>query len=328
MGDAIDELIERVTVDAYGEYEQLWSFCQAFEDEVRFPVRGEVVGTEVRITGVDFDGDERRGLVAHCERAGESHAVSLLDVTLVGPLPVETRRLFDAYRRWSGAEPVKVIGPSPGERWVYSGFATVEIDIDPAPPLTLVPRGNWDPADQYWGEPGDPIPPLWHEVIAAGVRPCFEMEQVLPGVPPDEWDVDPIVDAAELHDAGDDRAAGRLLRELLDSDVRCVDAWAHLGLIAFDTRGPGPAAELYEHGVAVAERSLPDGFGGVLDRGWVDNRPFLRCLHGLGLCAWRQRRWNDAEAIFTARVWLDPTGSLDALACLDAVRARQRWTRA
>ena len=26
MGDAIDELIENVIVDAYGEHEQLWSF--------------------------------------------------------------------------------------------------------------------------------------------------------------------------------------------------------------------------------------------------------------------------------------------------------------
>ena len=30
MGDAIDELIEEVIVDAYGEAEQLWSFRQAF----------------------------------------------------------------------------------------------------------------------------------------------------------------------------------------------------------------------------------------------------------------------------------------------------------
>ncbi|HYZ97815.1 MAG TPA: hypothetical protein VE575_03625 [Acidimicrobiales bacterium] len=149
----------------------------------------------------------------------------------------------------------------------------------------------------------------------AGVRPRFEMEKILPGVPPDDWDDNPIVDAVELHEAGDDRAATRLLRDLVASDVRCVDAWAHLGFIAFDTRGPGPAGELYEQGVAVAELSLPEQFRGVLPRGLIDNRPFLRCLHGLALCRWRQRRWDDAEALLTARVWLDPTGSLDALAC-------------
>src|SRR5437660_1829081 len=37
MGDAIDELIEEVIVDAQGEAEQLWSFRQAFEDRARLP---------------------------------------------------------------------------------------------------------------------------------------------------------------------------------------------------------------------------------------------------------------------------------------------------
>jgi hypothetical protein len=36
----------------------------------------------------------------------------------------------------------------------------------------------------------------------------------------------------------------------------------------------------YAAGVWVAEQSLPEDFDGVLSWGWVDNRPFLRCLHG------------------------------------------------
>lgn len=325
MADAIDELIEEVIVDAYGDYEQLSSFCQAFEDEAPFQFAGRVVGVDVEVTGVDFDGDERRGLIAACRRAGEGHAVSLLDVAPTGPLPLRTRQLLDAYRRWSGVAPLDVAGPEPTGPWMYSRFSHVDIDI--AAPLALNPMGDWDPAEEYWGEPGDPVPSLWREVIAGGVRSCFEMEQVLPGVEADDWDRDPIVDAAELHRAGYHRGAARTLEGLLAVDARCVDAWGHLGLIAFDTRGPGPARELYETGVAIAERSLPDGFGGVLPWGWAENRPFLRCLHGLALCAWRQRRWDEAEVMFTARVWLDPTGSLDAIACLDAVRGRHRWTR-
>jgi hypothetical protein len=83
----------------------------------------------------------------------------------------------------------------------------------------LQPRGDWDPTEEYWGEPGDPLPALWQEVIAAGVRPCFEMEQVLPGVEPDDWDRDPIVDAADLHRAGHHRDAVRLLEGLLAIDT-------------------------------------------------------------------------------------------------------------
>jgi hypothetical protein len=327
VGGPADKRIEEILVDAYGEREQLWSFRQAFEDDARFPFRGQIVGADVDVTEVDFEGDERRGLIAVCRRDGERYTVSLLDVVPVGPVTAETRLLMEAYRRWCGAEPLPAaVGDISGvERWVYPRFARV--DIDAGPPLALVPMGDWDPAEEYWGEEGDPLHPLEQEVIAAGPRALFQMEQVLPGVADDDWDSDPIVDAADLHRAGFDRDAIRLLDGLLAQDRRCVDAWAHRGLIAFDSRGPGAALEFYETGVAIAERSLPDSFNGVLSRGLVDNRPFLRCLHGLGLCAWRQRRWDDAEAIFTALVWLDPTGSMNALACLEPVHARQRWSR-
>ena len=134
-----------------------------------------------------------------------------------------------------------------------------------------------------------------------------------------DWDSDPIIEAAELHHAGFHREAIRILEGALAIDNRCIDAWGHLGLIAFNTRGPGPAAEFYQTGIAVGEASLPTDFDGVLAWGWIDNRPFLRCLHGLALCAWRQRRCDDAEAMFTARAWLDPSRSLSDLACLEPV---------
>ena len=58
-----DELIEQMTVDAYGD-EGYRSFRQAFEDHVEFPVTASVVGAEVTVSGIHFDGDERRGVTA------------------------------------------------------------------------------------------------------------------------------------------------------------------------------------------------------------------------------------------------------------------------
>lgn len=78
----------------------------------------------------------------------------------------------------------------------------------------------------------------------------------------------------------------------------------------------------------MAEQSLPKGFNGVLPRGLIDNRPFHRALHGLGLCAWRQRRWDDAEAIFTNLFWTEGGDTWTPLSCRYAVRDRQRWTSA
>lgn len=109
MGDAVDELIEEITVDAYGVDEQLWSFRQAFEDGVRFPFQGRVVGASVDVVAVDFDGDEHGGLIAVCERTDERYAVALLDVVPDDSLSDETRAMIDAYRRWARASPMSVV---------------------------------------------------------------------------------------------------------------------------------------------------------------------------------------------------------------------------
>ena len=89
----------------------------------------------------------------------------------------------------------------------------------------------------------------------------------------------------------------------------------------------GRGAGVLRQAVAVGESSIPEGFGGVLPWGLVDNRPFHRALYGLGLCAWRQRRWSEAEQIFTNRVWLEGNTASPAPWCRDAVRERRGWTR-
>ena len=96
----IDELIEQITVDAYGD-EGYWSFRQAFEDHVDFPITASVIGTETTITEIDFDGDERRGLTATVKREGRTWTVSVRDVEAPDD-QVRFTRLAHAYRRWLG----------------------------------------------------------------------------------------------------------------------------------------------------------------------------------------------------------------------------------
>lgn len=97
-----DELIEQITVDAYGD-EGYWSFRQAFEDHIQFPLAASVVGTEVTVTEIDFDGDERRGLTATVQRDGRTWTVSLLDIQ-VDAGQHRFARLDEAYRRWLGID--------------------------------------------------------------------------------------------------------------------------------------------------------------------------------------------------------------------------------
>lgn len=325
MNEGIEGLFKEILVDAIGEDEQLTAFAQAFERSARFPFPARVLGVPVHVTGIVYSGQERRGLVALCRRDDEEHSVSLLDV-VPGPVAVQTSMLVEAYRRWCGLAATGELPAPPVTRvWAYRHLAATRVVL--STPLGLRAVGLWDPADQYWGEPGEDLHPLVLDIVAAGPRPEFEMEQVIPGVGDDDWDLDPVADAAELHRAGADREASRILDGLIVLDERCVDAWVHLGNIAFDNKGPKAAGELYERAVAIAEQSLPTGFVGVLSWGLIDNRPFLRALHGLGLCAWRQRRWDDAEEVFISRVWLEGAGTSGALSCLERVRARQRWTQ-
>lgn len=98
--DDIDALIEEVIVDAYGDDEQLWSFRQWFEDRATLPFGATIVGADVQVVEVDYDGDERRGLTARVMRDGVEHRVTLLDIAARSSIPADTARLLTAYRRW------------------------------------------------------------------------------------------------------------------------------------------------------------------------------------------------------------------------------------
>jgi tetratricopeptide (TPR) repeat protein len=191
-------------------------------------------------------------------------------------------------------------------------------------PLRLMDEYLWDPADEYWGEPDEPLEDWAREIFAHGPRRSFEMEQVLPGEDPDNYDSDPILEACDRHAGGDRVGAHKLLMDLLEADLRCLDAHAHLGNFAFDHRGD-EALRHYEVGVRIGELSLGEGFDGVLPWGRIDNRPFLRCLKGQGLTLWRARRFDEARAVFERMLWLNPTDNQGVRFVLDEVRAGAPW---
>jgi hypothetical protein len=105
---------------------------------------------------------------------------------------------------------------------------------------------------------------------------------------------------------------------------RRLDAHAHLGNFVFDS-GPKVAIRHYEVGVRIGELSLGPDFDGLLPWGHIDNRPFLRCMHGFGLCLWRLERFEEAERIFGRMLWLNPSDNQGVRFLIDDVRARTVW---
>jgi hypothetical protein len=391
----LDELIGKITADAYGDDEKLWALRQAFEDEVTLPSDGFVIGEPVSVTEIDYDGNERRGLTARCRREdGAEHVVAAADV--VFPQGSRGARHIAAYRKWLGlvpyppeipgaprrkrqhkataddldlSRPVELIALSvkeraarcrllgsdreitlrasrlwdvvPGEivtvmprkQWSYAGHPYLSGDTEASRldartlglvPLRLEAMGTWDPKEHYWGEESEPVEEWAKPIIARGPRPAFEMEQVLPGADPDDPFADPITESNDLKDAGDGAEAHRILMELCQADLRCLDAHAHLGNFVFD-HSPKDAIRHYEVGVRIGELSLGEGFEGLLPWGHVDNRPFLRCMHGYGLCLWRLGRYDEAGRVFRQMLWLNPSDNQGVRFLVEDVRAGKAW---
>lgn len=230
--------------------------------------------------------------------------------------------------------PGEIVTVMPRKAWRFGGFPYLAGDIQARrqnvialglQPLQLEDLGRWDPLEQYWGEEGERLEAWEEALIAGGPRPLFEMEQVLPGGDPDNFDWDPILESIDRKEAGDFKGAEGILMAELEADLRCLDAHAHLGNLWFDGY-PEKAIRHYKVGVLIGELSLGEGFDGVLSWGLIDNRPFLRCMNGYGLCLWRLERFDDAATVFERMLRLNPSDNQGVRFLIDSIRERRPWS--
>jgi hypothetical protein len=235
-------------------------------------------------------------------------------------------------RSWD-VVPGELITVTPRKKWRYARHPYLSGEIkawhlDVAAlgltPLKLEDEGMWLPHEHYWGEPEVAIEGWAKPIIERGPRPAYEMEQVIPGEDPDDPATDPILDSVELKETGDYGEAHHRLMNLLIADLRCLDAHAHLGNLVFDHE-PEKAIRHYEVGMRIGELSLGENFEGLLPWGHVNNRPFLRCLNGYGLCLWRLGRFKEADEVFTRMLWLNPTDNQGVRFLIHDVRNGEAW---
>ena len=241
-------------------------------------------------------------------------------------ITLRTSRLWDVV-------PGQIVTVNPRKQWRYSRHPYLSGEIESTSidasalglvPLKLKDVGMWEPKEHYWGEDDEPLEEWAKPIFARGPRLGFEMEQVLPGEDIDDPFDDPITRSNDLKDIGDQIEAEKLLMGLCESDLRCLDAHAHLGNLDFERR-PEDAIRHYEVGVRIGELSLGDDFDGVLSWGHIDNRPFLRCMQGYGLCLWRMARFDDAGRVFDRMLWLNPSDNQGVRFLIDEVRAGTAW---
>ncbi len=306
--EALDEMIEKITVDAYGD------------DETKNSSRSR---RQHKITADDIDLSKPVELIAlsikertaRCRLLGSDRTVTLRAGGIRDVVP--------------GA----IVTVKPQKQWRYAGHPYLSGEIQSTwidakaldlMPLGLADMGMWDPEEHYWGEEGEPIEEWTRPIIAYGARPMFEMEQVLPDQNLDDPFDDPITRSNDLKDAGQRADAVKILMDLCQADLRCLDAHSHLGNFVFDHHPQDPIRH-YEVGFRIGKLSLGNDFNGVLPWGHIDNRPFLRCMHGYGLCLWRLERFDEAERIFDQMLWLNPSDNLGVRFLIDEVKAKISW---
>ena len=177
-----------------------------------------------------------------------------LSTTVASAKVVQRRRVtLRATGLWR-VVPGEILTVQPRKRWTYakneylSGEITAHrIDV-PAlglTPLRLEDHGVWDPNEEYWCEEGESLPEWTLPIIAHGPRREYEMEQVLPGDDPDDPDGDPIIQSNDLKDQGDFAGVQKMLMQLLDADLRCLDAH----VLPSTTRSPAASEGPWVKGV-------------------------------------------------------------------------------
>lgn len=96
----LDAIIDDLTIDAYGDDEQLSGFLVGAEEALIRGERALIVGVDVEILAVDSGPDERTSLLAHVRRDGRSYEVTLADLSF--PAQSALGLVVAAYRRWQG----------------------------------------------------------------------------------------------------------------------------------------------------------------------------------------------------------------------------------
>ncbi|TEU10076.1 MAG: hypothetical protein E3J21_27320 [Anaerolineales bacterium] len=103
-------------------------------------------------------------------------------------------------------------------------------------------------------------------------------------------------------------AAEAYYKEALRLDPGHADAWVHVGNRRFEEDWVTEALPLYERGQAAAEERIIGDPARYPAPFWldVDSRPFMRALHGRGLCLWRLGRIDEARQVFAWMLELNP----------------------
>ena len=113
----------------------------------------------------------------------------------------------------------------------------------------------------------------------------------------------------ESYEEGNLDDAERIFRAVLAQMPDHLDAIHHLALVLSKRGMLAEARDLWEQTSRISHKTFPQDFKLGRDRlewGWLENRPFLRCLHGLALARYDNGEIEEALGLFQKLLSLNP----------------------
>lgn len=109
-------------------------------------------------------------------------------------------------------------------------------------------------------------------------------------------------DADELYYSDE---AARQLESIIEEDPEFIDAYVSLGWKKMLGYNYGEAIMYFTLGYKKGNTLVPKGFNGTIDYAELDNRPFLRAMHGLAVALMNIKAYDRAEKILKMHLQYD-----------------------
>jgi tetratricopeptide (TPR) repeat protein len=126
----------------------------------------------------------------------------------------------------------------------------------------------------------------------------------------------------EFYEQGNLDEAERVFKAVLAQMRDHLDAIHHLALVLSERNLLDQARDLWDQSVRIGRKAFPQDFKLGRERlewGWLENRPFLRCLHGLALARYDEGEVEEALRLFQELLSLNPNDNQGVRAMAEEV---------
>ncbi|MCK5519574.1 MAG: tetratricopeptide repeat protein, partial [Candidatus Marinimicrobia bacterium] len=96
------------------------------------------------------------------------------------------------------------------------------------------------------------------------------------------------------------------MEDIIYDDPEFIDAFNKIASIEIEMKNYGIALAYYETAYDIAKEVIPKNFNGLIPWGIIENRPYLRTLHGLGICYLLTNKLSKASRIFNKILKYNP----------------------